>query len=481
MWGNPCFDFACSCARGLSGGILSVWDPNVFVKGSVHCMDNVVIFGGVWVPFSFPCYMVNIYAPQGIQEKFDLWQYLMDFKRRNGGNYMCFGDFNVVREVYDRMGLIFCSSSASDFNDFIDDMGLIDVPMIRKRFTRIDASGSKLSKLDRFLVDEVFYDRFENLQISILDRRWSDHCPIFLHVSLVDYGPFSFKFFNSWLDLDGFNDMVKDAIKELVVERSWTTRNLLLKSDLHQGIPGSEFVAFTVMSTGDFLNLHPSELKFQFELKKQSSCSLQLTNKTDQYIAFKVKTTNPKKYCVRPNTGIVLPRSVCNVTVTMQAQKETPSDMQCKDKFLLQAVIAPIGATNKDITANMFNKEENKVVEEFKLRVVYIPANPPSPVPEESEEGSSPRGEDGSQNSSWPDVTTRSVDPKEKLSAELVSMVSRLTDEKTAALKQSQKLQQELELMRKQTVKNQSGGYSILFLVVVGIISVVVGYLIKQT
>lgn len=27
-------------------------------------------------------------------------------------------------------------------------------------------------------------------------------------------------------------------------------------------------------------------------------------------------------------------------------------------------------------------------MEEFKLRVVYIPANPPSPVPEESEEGS---------------------------------------------------------------------------------------------
>ncbi|CAH1448078.1 unnamed protein product [Lactuca virosa] len=205
------------------------------------------------------------------------------------------------------------------------------------------------------------------------------------------------------------------------------------------------------MSTGDFLNLHPSELKFPFELKKQSSCSLQLTNKTDQYIAFKVKTTNPKKYCVRPNTGIVLPRSVCNVTVTMQAQKETPSDMQCKDKFLLQAVIAPNGATNKDITANMFNKEENKG-RRWK-----------------------------SKNSSWPDVTTRSVDPKEKLSAESVSMVSRLTDEKTAALKQSQKLQQELELMRKQTVKNQSGGYSILFLVVVGIISFVVGYLIKQT
>ncbi|PWA73064.1 plant VAMP (vesicle-associated membrane protein) family protein [Artemisia annua] len=235
------------------------------------------------------------------------------------------------------------------------------------------------------------------------------------------------------------------------------------------------------MSTGDYLSLHPSELKFPFELKKQSSCSMQLTNKTDQYIAFKVKTTNPKKYCVRPNTGIVLPRSVCNVTVTMQAQKEAPIDMQCKDKFLLQAVLAPNGTTIKDLTAEMFNKEENKVIEEFKLRVVYIPANPPSPVPEESEEGSSPRAEDGSQNSSGPDVATRSVEPKGKLSPESLSLISKLTDEKTEALKQSQKLQQELELLRKEAVKSRSGGYSVLFIALIGIISFVIGYVIKQT
>nr|XP_043621109.1 vesicle-associated protein 1-3-like [Erigeron canadensis] len=235
------------------------------------------------------------------------------------------------------------------------------------------------------------------------------------------------------------------------------------------------------MSTGDFLNLHPSELKFQFELKKQSSCSMQLTNKTDQYIAFKLKTTNPKRYSVRPNAGIVLPRSVCNVTVTMQAPKEAPPNMQSKDKFLLQAVVAPDGATNKDITVEMFNKEDKKVVEEFKLRVVYIPANPPSPVPEESEEGSSPRAEDGSHNSSWPEVATRSVEPNEKLSAESRSLILKLTDEKVAALKQTQKLEQELELLRKEAMKGRSGGYSILFLVLIGIIGFVVGYLIKQT
>ncbi|CAN1345899.1 Vesicle-associated protein 1-3 [Linum perenne] len=154
------------------------------------------------------------------------------------------------------------------------------------------------------------------------------------------------------------------------------------------------------MASGDLLSIHPTELKFPFELKKQSSCSMQLTNKTDRYVAFKVKTTNPKKYCVRPNSGIVLPGSSCNVTVTMQAQKESPPDMQCKDKFLLQSVAAPDGVTTKDITPEMFEKEDGKVVEEVKLRVVYIPANPPSPVPEESEEGSPSRSsnvEDGNQ------------------------------------------------------------------------------------
>lgn len=33
------------------------------------------------------------------------------------------------------------------------------------------------------------------------------------------------------------------------------------------------------------------------------------------------------------------------LVVTMQAQKEAPADMQCKDKFLLQSVITPDGAS----------------------------------------------------------------------------------------------------------------------------------------
>ncbi|KAG6498888.1 vesicle-associated protein 1-3-like [Zingiber officinale] len=236
------------------------------------------------------------------------------------------------------------------------------------------------------------------------------------------------------------------------------------------------------MSEGGFLEIEPKELKFVFELKKQSSCSLQLINKTDQYVAFKVKTTNPKKYCVRPNTGIVLPRATCDVTVTMQAQKEAPPDMQCKDKFLLQSVITEHGAETKDVTPEMFNKEPGKVVDEFKLPVLYVLSSPPSPVPEEAEEGSSPRSstfENGAQ-SFQHDSETRSHEPPKEKSSETLAMISKLTEEKNSAIQYNQKLRQELDLLRKECSMHQ-GGFSITLVVLVGLLGALIGYIIKKS
>ncbi|XP_010426642.1 PREDICTED: vesicle-associated protein 1-3-like isoform X2 [Camelina sativa] len=234
------------------------------------------------------------------------------------------------------------------------------------------------------------------------------------------------------------------------------------------------------MTTGDLINIHPTELKFPFELKKQSSCSMQLTNKTTQCVAFKVKTTSPRKYCVRPNTGVVLPGDSCNVTVTMQAQKEAPLDMQCKDKFLVQTVVVSDGTSSKDVLAEMFTKEAGRVIEDFKLRVVYIPANPPSPVPEGSEEGNSPRPSLNDFPSHNDDVSRTFEETNEK-SSEAWSMISKLTEEKTNAIQQSQQLRRELEMLRRESSKKQSGGHSLLFMLLVGLLGCFFGYILNRT
>ncbi|KAI4315270.1 hypothetical protein L6164_028099 [Bauhinia variegata] len=241
------------------------------------------------------------------------------------------------------------------------------------------------------------------------------------------------------------------------------------------------------MSTGELLSIEPVELKFPFELKKQISCSLQLSNKTDSYVAFKVKTTNPKKYCVRPNTGIVLPRSTCDVIVTMQAQKEGPPDMQCKDKFLLQSVKTDDGASAKGINAEMFNKEAGHMVEECKLRVLYVaPPQPPSPVPEGSEEGSSPRAsvtENGNASSADFTTGTRAFTERAEVqdkSAEARALISKLTEEKNNAIQQANKLRQELELLRREGSKSR-GGVSLMIVVLIGLLGIIMGYLMKKT
>ncbi|ESQ35996.1 hypothetical protein EUTSA_v10007714mg [Eutrema salsugineum] len=130
------------------------------------------------------------------------------------------------------------------------------------------------------------------------------------------------------------------------------------------------------------LDIQPRTLKFVVDLKKQSTCVVQLTNTTHHFVAFKVKTTSPKKYCVRPNVGVVAPKSSCEFSVIMQAFKEPPQDMLCKDKFLIQSTTVPAETTDEDITASMFSKVEGKHIEENKLRVTLVlPSDSPELSP----------------------------------------------------------------------------------------------------
>ncbi|CAI8600696.1 unnamed protein product [Vicia faba] len=190
--------------------------------------------------------------------------------------------------------------------------------------------------------------------------------------------------------------------------------------------------------------VHPQELQFSFELRKQISSSLELSNKSDNYVAFKVKTTNPKKYFVKPNHGVMLPMSTCDVKVTMEAQKEIPPDMQCKDKFLIQGVVAKIGATTKDITSEMFNKKLGSKVKECKLRVIYAePSQPSSPIQE---------GFDGY-------LSSRSSVFSDQANA----LISKLTEERDNAIEQNKRLEQELELLKSKTCHRLSKGFDLEF------------------
>ncbi|XP_062953307.1 vesicle-associated membrane protein-associated protein B/C isoform X2 [Cynocephalus volans] len=63
------------------------------------------------------------------------------------------------------------------------------------------------------------------------------------------------------------------------------------------------------------LSLEPQhELKFRGPFTDVVTTNLKLGNPTDRNVCFKVKTTAPRRYCVRPNSGIIDAGASINVS-----------------------------------------------------------------------------------------------------------------------------------------------------------------------
>lgn len=86
------------------------------------------------------------------------------------------------------------------------------------------------------------------------------------------------------------------------------------------------------------LTLEPNgELVFSGDFT-QKMCRTQLTlgNPTDQTIAYKVKTTAPRRYCVRPNSGRIEPGEKATVNIMLQPSQN--NDDLMKHKFMVQSI-----------------------------------------------------------------------------------------------------------------------------------------------
>ena len=83
------------------------------------------------------------------------------------------------------------------------------------------------------------------------------------------------------------------------------------------------------------LCIHPMSLSFQLVLNKEVVQPLFITNRSGRRtITFKVKTTSPRRYSVRPTRGILWSGDQEQVTITLRALRKPPSDADdCRDRF----------------------------------------------------------------------------------------------------------------------------------------------------
>ncbi|GJX60146.1 putative RNA-directed DNA polymerase, eukaryota, reverse transcriptase zinc-binding domain protein [Tanacetum coccineum] len=141
-------------------------------------------------------FMVNFLALQETKlSHIDLWM----LRHVWGNSQFDFASTSArVRDASERFGSVLNERQTDIFNEFITNSSLIDISLGGFKFTWTDKSGSKMSKLDPFLISKSFYDVFPHVTYVVLKKGIPDHRPILLKDFKVDFGPTSFRGFISF-------------------------------------------------------------------------------------------------------------------------------------------------------------------------------------------------------------------------------------------------------------------------------------------
>lgn len=113
----------------------------------------------------------------------------------------------------------------------------------------------------------------------------------------------------------------------------------------------------------------PAELKFVGPFTNVVTSELRLRNPTKRNVMYKVRTTAPMRYCVRPNSGIIGPEQEVVITLSLQPLKSDTNE-KTVDKFMVMSIVAPLGAleSNEDIWKNAPSGQ----VMDTKLKCVFV-------------------------------------------------------------------------------------------------------------
>jgi hypothetical protein len=213
IWGSEDCSWAFYPSVGNSGGILSIWRKSNFSLVFSFMGDGYVGVCLEWGISKTVCFVLNVYSKCDILSKQILWNNILEIKNELGnGNWSVIGDFNAVLMPEERRGVNVESSSnleMNGFRGFIDDLNLIDLPLLGRRFSWFHSNGVAMSRIDRCLVSPEWLECWGDGSVWVGSRDISDHCPLILKNLVFDWGPKPFRFNNHWLEDKNFKKVVE--------------------------------------------------------------------------------------------------------------------------------------------------------------------------------------------------------------------------------------------------------------------------------
>lgn len=112
----------------------------------------------------------------------------------------------------------------------------------------------------------------------------------------------------------------------------------------------------------------PVELTFTGPFHQAVSSVMTLTNPSERKVCFKIKTTAPKRYCVKPNSGVIDPSDTVQIAVSLQPFDFDPTDKN-RHKFMVQSMYAPPGEINQE---SLWKEADGSQLMDSKLKCLFV-------------------------------------------------------------------------------------------------------------
>ncbi|XP_014661627.1 PREDICTED: motile sperm domain-containing protein 2-like [Priapulus caudatus] len=139
----------------------------------------------------------------------------------------------------------------------------------------------------------------------------------------------------------------------------------------------------TSSACGRLLTITPGgELQFTSSCSALPQATIHLQNTSDEFVAFKVKTTSREKYRVHPNFGRIRPGDSMNVSVCLQ-----PGDSITKrDKFLVLSLNVDESVSRPSDLADKWRNVAPSNIVEHRLSCSMKPASESQGAPREEDQ-----------------------------------------------------------------------------------------------
>lgn len=185
---------------------------------------------------------------------------------------------------------------------------------------------------------------------------------------------------------------------------------------------------------------------------------LKLTNASNGCVAFKVKTTAPKSYLVRPSSGTVKPGDNMEVQIILQPGQGSDGNAS-SHRFLVQAVVAP---DSEPVGREAWAEFPKDKIQEARLNVVVEERNVEDPSNAKTPEA----------------LSSFSASPNDT-STDLQMKYDELVQYTLMLEKEKKKLEDDLSIKKRDRGGSSSTGYSNMHLMLVAVVVFLLSYCAK--